>query len=48
MQGGNDPKETQAAVNNLLEIMLKNKMGGGSSSQPFNSLGNGFGISKGQ
>ena len=48
MQGGSDPKETQAAVNNLLAIMRQNKMGGGSSSQPFNSLGNGFGISKGQ
>jgi hypothetical protein len=48
MQGGSDPKETQAAVNNLLEIMRHYKMGGGSSSQPFNSLGNGFGISKGQ
>ena len=48
MQGGSDSKETQAAVNNLLEIMRQNKMGGGSSNQPFNSLGNGFGISKGQ
>jgi hypothetical protein len=48
MQGGSDPKETQDAVNNLLAIMRQNKMGGGSSSQPFNSLGNGFGISKGQ
>ena len=48
MQGGSDSKETQAAVNNLLAIMRDYKMGGGSSNQPFNSLGNGFGISKGQ
>ena len=48
MQGGSNSEETQDAVNNLLAIMRRNKMGGGSSNQPFNSLGNGFGISKGQ
>ena len=43
-QGGNSPEDTQTIVQEFMTMMQKNKIGG--SSNPFNSLGNGFGVTK--
>ena len=44
-QGGNSPEDTQKIVQEFMAFMGQNK-GRGGSGQPFNSLGNGFGVTK--
>jgi len=50
LQGGGSPEEIQEGVQGLMTIMKQNKerggASGGGSGQPFNSLGNGFGVTK--
>ena len=50
LQGGGSPEEIQEGVQGLMTIMNQYKGKGGSnptgSGQPFNSLGNGFGVTK--
>lgn len=49
-QGGNSPEDTQKIVQEFMAFMGQNKgrggASGGGSGQPFNSLGNGFGVTK--
>jgi hypothetical protein len=50
LQGGGSPEEIQEGVQGLMTIMKQHKgrggASGGGSGQPFNSLGNGFGVTK--
>ena len=50
LQGGGSPEEIQEGVQGLMTIMNQYKgrggASGGGSGQPFNSLGNGFGVTK--